>query len=237
MRSLWFITIVLTISMATNAAIFEDDFESDTAGSFPNKWINFNANADAIVVDNAIDTGTIYDGTQSARITFNGGYGSGIQTTFNPIKKGTLTFYCNIDWASDDLQLMGLHNSVDIEAFGNQLIVVSAAPNIEDWEYTVGGTFTGVPVIFDEYVKFDLDFDTELSVATLFINNEITNIVDFALAYPSTGVTTLCSKDDTGAGTAQWYLDNISVTPEPASILLFALSGLVLRMKKQVRNF
>jgi hypothetical protein len=141
-------------------------------------------------------------------------------------------FFCNIDWASDDLQLMGLYNSSDTEALGSQLIVVSAAPINSEWVYLLGGASSGVPVVFDEYVRFDLDFDTDLSAATLYINNEITRLVNRPFENASTGVTTLRSIDDSGAGTAQWYLDDVVVTPEPTSILLF-ISGVMLARRRK----
>ena len=235
---------VLVFLMATDASattVFSDDFENDTTGSFPTKWTIFNKYPDQInsvttVVDEATAPGWIYEGNKSTRITFNGGSGSGIQTTFEPITQGVLTFYCNIDWATDDLQLMGLHNLSDTQSPGSHLITVSACLNNSVWEYSVGGAFTGIPVVFDEYVKFDMYFDTKLSAATLYINDEITNFVDFPFENPSSGVTTLRSCDDSGPGTAQWYLDNVTVTPEPSTFLLIGFGAVLLRKKRLLRT-
>jgi hypothetical protein len=49
---------------------------------------------------------------------------------------------------------------------------------------------------------------------------------------PSDGVTTLRSCDDSGPGTAEWYLDNVTVIPEPATLLLLGLGAVMLIRKR-----
>ncbi len=143
--------LVLFISTTVRSAVFEDDFESEALEAFPSQWQHFTpGNSDVEVIDDSMYPGGVYEGDQALRIQFNGGSGSGIQTTFSPVTEGILTFYCSIDWASDDLQLMGLYNSSDTQALGSQLMVVSAVPVNNEWEYHMGGVSSGLPVFFDE---------------------------------------------------------------------------------------
>lgn len=237
--TIWAMVVMFVIVADVSATtVFSDDFENDTTGTFPAQWtISYEhpdqINADAIVVDEATDPGAIYEGNKSVRITFNGGSTSGIQTTFAPVTHGVVTFFCRVDWASDDLQLLGLFNYSDTFAPDSHLICVSAEPWNHVWEYSVGGMSIGIPVVFGEYARFDLHFDTELSVATLYINDEMTSIVNFPFENPSAGVTTLRSCDDSGPGTARRYLDNVTVIPEPATLLLLGLGAMMLRRKQR----
>lgn len=231
----WAVAILtLTVLCASlEAAIFSDGFEGDTAGSFPSKWVYHNDNADAVVVDGTSDPTVVLSGDKALQVTFNGGYASGVITTFAPVTEGIVSFAARVDSASDDLQLMGLHNSADTEAPGNHLITVSAGPRNGGWEYIVGLTSTGIQVPFGEYVLLDFVFDTAASSATLYIGGAVTNIVDYPFFNPSSGVTTLRSCDDTGAGTAQWYLDDVEVVPEPATVSLLALGLGAVFMRKR----
>ena len=233
----WALAILtLTISCASlEAAIFSDGFESDMVGSFPSQWVYYNNNADAVVVDGIADPTVVHSGNKALQVTFNGGYGSGVITTFDPVTQGIASLAVRVESASDDLQLMGLYNSADTEAPGSQLIVVSAGPRNGGWEYIVGLTSTGIQVPFGEYVLLGFAFDTVTSSATLYINGQLTNIVDYPFFNPSNGVTTLRSCDDTGAGTAQWYLDDVSVVPEPATISLLALGFGALAARRRRR--
>jgi len=117
MKSFIIGVVVLSMAGVTSATIFSDDFENDITGTFPSKWViqhkdPVQINADAIVVDRTTAPGMVYAGDKSVRITFHGGIGSGIKTTFNPVTQGTVSFYCMIEWGSDDLQLVLL--AVDI---------------------------------------------------------------------------------------------------------------------------
>jgi len=240
MKSFIIGVVVLSMAGVTSATIFSDDFENDITGTFPSKWViqhkdPVQINADAIVVDRTTAPGMVYAGDKSVRITFHGGIGSGIKTTFNPVTQGTVSFYCMIEWGSDDLQLMGLHNFSNTELSTSHLITISAQPFNDVWEYSVAGFSLGIPVVFGEYDRFDFHFDTELDVATLYINNQITSIVNFPFENPSDGITTIRSVDDSGPGTAQWYLDNVVVTPEPATLLLIGLGAVMLR-KRRIRH-
>jgi probable HAF family extracellular repeat protein len=221
------VMVVLFVMVAdvSAATVFSDDFENDTTGSFPSQWKNYGSNADVIVVDDVIAPGAIYDGNQSVQITFNGGSGGGIKTTFEPVKHGVITFFCRLESASDDLQLMGLHNFSDTELPVSHLITISAQPFNSVWEYSVAGASIGIPVVFGEYARFDFHFDTEFDATTLYINGEITSVVNFPFENPSAGVTTLRSIDDTSSGMAQWYLDNVTVTIETATLLLLKPNG------------
>jgi hypothetical protein len=235
--TVWVAVVVLVLATDVSATtVFSDDFENDVTGSFPSQWTIQHKNpdqinADAIVVDRATAPGAIYEGNKSVRITFNGGSGSGIKTTFEPVTQGVVTFFCMVEWASDDLQIMGLHNFSDTELTGSHLITVSAQPFNNVWEYSVAGASIGIPVVFGEYDRFDFHFDTDLDVATLYINSQITGVVNFPFENPSAGLTTLRSVDDSGLGTAQWYLDNVTVIPEPATLLLLGFGAFMLRKK------
>jgi hypothetical protein len=121
------VLILVVVADASAMMVFSDDFENYTTGTFPAQWtISYKhpdqINADAIVVDESTDPGAIYDGRKSVRITFNGGSTSGIQTTFDPVTCGVVTFFCRIDSASDDLQLLGLFNHSDTFASDSHLI-------------------------------------------------------------------------------------------------------------------
>jgi hypothetical protein len=236
--TVWVMAVVFVLATNVSAAtVFSDDFENDITGTFPSKWViqhkdPVQINADAVVVDRTTAPGMVYGGDKSARITFTGGRGSGIKTTFNPVTQGVVSFYCMIEWASDDLQLMGLHSFSNTELEESHLITISAQPFNSVWEYSVAGASLGIPVVFGEYDRFDFHFDADLDVATLYINSQITSVVNFPFEVPSEGLTTLRSVDDSGPGTAQWYLDNVTVTPEPATLLLLGLGAVMGRRKR-----
>ena len=86
---------------------------------------------------------------------------------------------------------------------------------------------TSVPVVFGEYVKFDLYFDVFAETATLYINDTVTDVIDVPFVNPSDGVAAMNSShvSDPG-GSARWYLDNVSVVPEPATLCLLAVGSL-----------
>jgi hypothetical protein len=236
--TVWIVVVVFVLATDVSATtVFSDDFENDTTGTFPSQWViqhkdPVQINADAVVVDRTTAPGMVYGGDKSARITFTGGKGSGIKTTFNPVTQGVVSFYCMIEWASDDLQLMGLHNFSSTELSTSHLITLSAQPYNSVWEYSVSGFSLGIPVVFGEYDRFDFHFDTDLDVATLYINNQITSVVNFPFENPSEGLTTLKSVNYSGPGTAQWYLDNVTVTPEPTTLLLLGLGAVILRKSR-----
>ena len=233
--TIWAMLVVsVIVSDVSATTVFSDDFENVATGSFPAKWtLSYKQpdqiNAEAIVVDEATDPGSIYEGGKSVRINFNGGSTSGIQTTFDPVTRGVVTFFCRIDEASDDLQLLGLFNHSNTFAPDSHLICVSAEPWDNVWEYSVSGASIGVPVVFGEYARFDFHFDTDLDSAALYINNQMTG--NYPFENPSDGVTTLRSCDDSGPGTAEWYLDNVTVIPEPTTLLLLVLGNLALLRK------
>jgi len=235
---IWVVVVVfIIVADASAIMVFSDDFESDTTGTFPAKWTIYSKypdeiNADAVVVDRTTAPGAVYEGNKSVRINFYGGSGSGIKTTFEPVTQGVVTFFCMIESASDDLQLMGLHNFLNTELEGSHLITISAQPFSNGWEYSVAGASLGIPVAYGEYERFDFHFDTDLDVATLYINNQITSVVNFPFENPSDGITTLRSADDSGPGSAQWCLDNVTVTPEPATLLLLGFGAVMLRSKR-----
>jgi len=226
--------VVMVDAQATT--VFFDDFESDTTGTFPSKWTIYSKypdeiNADAVVVDRTTAPEVVYEGNKSVRINFYGGSGSGIKTTFEPVTQGVVTFFCMIESLSDDLQIMGLHNFSNTELDGSQLITISAQIFSNGWEYSVAGKSLGIPVAYREYERFDFYFDTDLDVATLYINNQITRVVNFPFENPSDGITTLRSADDSGPGSAQWCLDKVIVTPEPATLLLLVLGAVLLHKR------
>ncbi|KKM78494.1 hypothetical protein LCGC14_1359420 [marine sediment metagenome] len=228
------ITTLLAVSYCSLlAAQFEDDFENDAVGAFPSSWTNFHDNADAEIIDDATDPGAVFAGDNSLRVTFNGGYGSGIQTSFDAVTEGVLSFRCRVDSASDDLHLMGLFSYADTEAPGSQLAVVVASPAGGTWHYAVAGYHTTVPLVFGVYRRFDLHFDTDESTATLYIDGALTDVGTVSMEDTDAGVTTLRSNDDTGPGTAEWYLDEVSVVPEPTTLLMLALGGLALIRRRR----
>ena len=97
-----------------------------------------------------------------------------------------------------------------------------------------GEVDTGVPLVLGEYVKFTLNFDTAMSTFSVFVNDQPTDALDVPFENPSAGITTIRSNhvSDPG-GSARWYLDNVSVVPEPSTALLFGLAtGSILFRRK-----
>ncbi len=233
MRPATTITLVLFISTAVlQASQFVDTFEAEAVGTFPSQWSYFHDNADSAVIDEAMDLGGVFAGEKSLRLTFNGGYGSGIQTTIAPLTEGVVSFYARTDSVSDRVQLMGLCNYEDTEAPGSFLTMVQVKNGYAN--YFVDSVDTNVPIVFGEYAHFELYFDIAVSTCTLLINGIVTNAIDVPLRSPSSGITTLRSNHVTDpGGYAEWYLDDVSVVPEPATMSLLALGGLALLKRRK----
>lgn len=232
-RIIFAIAITLVISTTAFSVIFEDNFENDTAGSFPSGWIHFSPdNSEVIVIDNALDSGAVFEDEQSLRITFTGGYGSGATKIIEPISEGVVSFYARPDFTTeDDIALMGLFN----QEYPDGADVTLASVQVHYWSsnyYLNNDIDTGVPIVFGQYEKFDLYFNCETDLATLYINNQITNAVDIPFKSNSDYLMSICSRTDTNVdGSARWYLDNVTVTPEPTTILLLGIGGLMLRRR------
>lgn len=219
---------------------FVDTFEADTVGSFPanwDPWIPGGPTSDTVVIDETTDPGGVFDGEKSARVTFTGGYGSGIITSFDPVEQGIVEFYSRVDDYSERIQIMGLFSYPETEEPGSLLAYVQAMHPFSNYLLRGAGHQdfdTGVPVVLGQYVKFDLHFDVGSGLCSLFINDAATDAVDVPLQNPSDGVTTIRSihVSDTG-GSARWYLDNVSVVPEPGTLCLLVVGSLaVLRRRR-----
>lgn len=234
MRNIILVAFLLFVHSFAYSIGFQDDFESYNTGSFPAKWSAFHSNADAYIVNEQFN---VHQGEQAACLTFYGGYGSGIQTTFEAIPKGVLTFYSKIEYFTDDLQLMGIFNTPNTEEPGSQVQYVKVgdnSPNYTMKNVGFGIVDTGVQIVLGEYVKFQLYFDSENSACDLYINDMPTEAMNIPFQNPSNGITTLRSNHETYRGNpSKWYLDDVSIVPEPTSICLISLGVIILKRRNK----
>ncbi len=218
------LAIVLLLIPAVSVANFVDGFEGDEVGSFPGQWEAWTPGGPtmaASIVDEVTDPGRVFSGGRSARLTFTGGYGSGIITSFDPVQQGELQFHSLIDSFSGRVVLMTLLNAPEPELPGVAIANIQVMQGFPNYFMKVGPQNevfdTGVPIVLGEYVEFNLQFDTFSDTATLLINDNPTNAVNVPFLNPSDAVVAMNSSHTTEiGGFAQWYLDDVSVVPEPS---------------------
>lgn len=216
MKKIILIIIVIFLSAVTShGSNVQFDFEDDSVGSFPADWNHFTPTTSEIeVVDESVAPGAIFDGEKSLRINFLGGSGTGGYTLFDPVYKGVAEFYMRVDHQTDNI---GAGIATGAPGTGVIGFGIRYLPEIPTYICS-GWLDTGVPVIYGEYVKFTMYFDSYLNTVTLFINDNPTDVVNAPFSEPinGQGLISFSSSIETDVGgSALWYLDNISITSVP----------------------
>ncbi len=218
-----FVVLFSIGSLAQAGIIFADGFEADTVGQPASRWVDSRGwdRVDTVVSD------IVHSGTKAVKINDStSSWSRGIKTTdFSPVSAGTVewTFYINPPSGQSSNPLIECHLVSD-NGKPYATILLSYDGKVGYGSRNSWQSYTNQSFVFNDWNKFKAVVDIDANKWSLYYNDNLI-VSDIPSGNPSgdpgNSVNNITFTGGSGA-TPVFYVDDVSLVPEPATIGLLA---------------